>query len=148
MFTISVDDRDIRLAMQALSDRLLDMRPALDAIGMEIEGRVSARFESESDPSGRAWAALKPGTIRSYPKGGNNRILDRFGDMLDSLGHYADQDSVTIGFGKDYAVYHEFGTRKMVRRGLLTDDPVARTLTPEDERTVLDILNLHLREAL
>lgn len=43
-----------------------DLATAWNAIGMELEGRVSVRFETER-----------------YPKSGNARILDRQGDMLE-----------------------------------------------------------------
>ena len=54
--------------------------------------------------------------------------------------------------GDVYAAYHEWGTKnklgtiKMVRRGLLFDDPNAGTLAPADETAVLDILNLFLSQ--
>lgn len=144
MITISIDDRSVLDALRELQGRVADLRPAFDTIGMEIENRVSARFEAERDPSGQAWKPWAERTRKTYPKAGNGRLLDRLGDMLDSLNHQADQDGVSIGFGKDYAVYHEYGTRKMPRRGLLMEDPEARRLAPEDEQTILDILRGYL----
>jgi hypothetical protein len=50
---------------------------------------------------------------------------------------------VTIGFGQPYAAYHEWGTWKMPRRGLLTADPDAGggpTLGRGDAEAVLDVL--------
>lgn len=144
MITISLDDRSVIEALQALRNRVEDMRPAMNEIGMELESRASARFETQSDPSGRAWAPWAASTRKRYPKAGNGSILDRLGDMLESLNHQADKDSVTIGFGTDYAIYHEFGTQKMPRRGLLMEDPNARRLSDEDEQSILSILQRHL----
>jgi phage virion morphogenesis protein len=144
MITINIDDRSVLDALQALRGRVEDMRPTFDEIGMEIETRVSARFETQRDPAGRPWAAWAPSTRKSYPKAGNGRILDRMGDMMGSLLHQADKDGVTIGFGKDYAIYHEFGTKKMPRRGLMMEDPNARRLSGEDEQSILSILQRHL----
>ena len=144
MITISIDDRSVLAALQALRNKVDDLSPAMNEIGMEIENRVSARFETQRDPSGQAWQPWAASTRKRYPKAGNGRILDRLGDMLGSLNHQADKDSVTIGFGKDYAIYHEFGTRKMPRRGLLMEDPEARRLAPEDEQSILAILARHL----
>jgi phage gpG-like protein len=31
--------------------------------------------------------------------------------------------SVTVGFADPYAVFHEFGTKRMARRGMLTTNP-------------------------
>lgn len=39
----------------------------------------------------------------------------------------------------DYAVYHEYGTKKMPRRGLLMEDPGARRLSGEDEQAILGL---------
>lgn len=144
MITISFDDRSVLQALRDLEGRVSDMIPAMNEIGMEIEGRVSARFETQRDPSGQAWKPWAESTRKYYPKDGNGSILDRHGDMLDSLNYQADKTSVSIGFGVDYAVYHEFGTRNMPRRGLLTADPDAGLLSNEDEQTVLTIVNRYL----
>ena len=112
----------------------------MEAIGAELEARVSGRFETESDPRGHPWAPWAPSTVEDYPKDGNRRILDRYGDMLSSLSHQADADSVRVGFGDPVAAYHEWGTVHMPRRGLLMDDPDAGTLAPDDETAVLEIL--------
>jgi phage virion morphogenesis protein len=144
MITISVDNLSVLQALRDLDGRVSDMSPALNEIGMEIEGRVSARFETRRDPSGQAWKPWAESTRKSYPKDGNGSILDRYGDMLDSLSYQADKTSVSIGFGVDYAVYHEYGTRNMPRRGLLTADPDSGNLSNEDEQTVLTIVDRYL----
>jgi len=144
MITISIDDRSVLDLLSQLTARLDDMTPVWNEIGMEIEGRVSARFETERDPGGQPWTPWSESTRKTYPKAGNGRILDRLGDMLGSLNHQADADGVTIGFGVDYAIYHEYGTKHMPRRGLLMDYPEARRLTPEDEQSILDILSRYL----
>jgi phage virion morphogenesis protein len=144
MITISIDDRSVLSALQALRNKVEDLSPAMNEIGMEIETRVSARFETQRDPSGQAWHPWAASTRKSYPKAGNGSILDRLGDMLGSLNHQADKDGVTIRFGKDYAIYHEFGAKKMPRRGLMMEDPNARRLSGEDEQSILSILQRHL----
>lgn len=146
MIEITIDDRPVLDALEQLRARVSDLSPAMNAIGMELEARISRRFEDETDPNGQLWAPWKPATLKRYPKGGNRRILDRMGDMLDSLNYQADQDSVSVGFGVSYAAYHEWGTRKMARRGMLLADPDARTLGEEDRRSILDILSGYLAE--
>lgn len=144
MFTLSVDNRSVLQALRDLDGRVSDLSPAFNEIGMEIEGRVSARFESQRDPAGKAWLPWAESTRKYYPKDGNGSILDRYGDMLDSLSYQVDKSSVSIGFGEDRAIYHEFGTRNMPRRGLLMEDPEAEILAPEDEQSILSILSRHL----
>jgi phage virion morphogenesis protein len=150
MITIEIDDRSVLEALEQLRHKVSDLSPAMNAIGMEFEARASRRFEDETDPNGKPWAPWAKATRKSYPKDGNRRILDRTGDMLDSLNYQADKDSVTIGFGAvsqkgfPYPAAHEFGTKNMPRRGLLTADPVSRTLGEEDQRSILEILDRYL----
>ena len=79
---------------------------------------------------------------------GNASLLDRYGDMLDSLNHQADANSVTVGFANDYAVFHELGApnNKMPRRGMLLGNPTQRSLGADDEADVLDIVNHWLEQ--
>lgn len=144
MITISFDDRSVIAALSELQGKVGDMTPAMNEIGMELEGRISARFETERDPAGQTWKPWAASTVGNYPKTGNKRILDRTGDMLRSLNHHADRDSVTVGFGQDYAVYHEFGTVHMPRRGLVMEHPEESRLSGEDEQSILEILSGYL----
>ncbi|MFT7722258.1 MAG: phage virion morphogenesis protein [Roseateles sp.] len=140
MLTVTVTNTGVQSVLGQLLDRLGNLQPAMESIGTTLETRVSGRFEAESDPLGHPWAPWAPSTVENYPKGGNRRILDRHGDMLDSLTSQADATSVRIGFGNPVATYHEWGTERMPRRGLLMDGPDAGALAPDDERAVLDIL--------
>lgn len=140
MLTITADDAAFRNDLAALYRRLGDLTPVMNQIGMELENRVRARFETRIDPTGRAWAPWSQSTIDSYPDDGNRKLLDRHGLMLRDLSHQADKARVRIGFGQPYTTYHEFGTKHMPRRGLLFADPNAGTLSKDDEKTVLDII--------
>lgn len=144
---VDIDSRPVQDVLSRLLAVANDLTPAMDSIGMALESRISERFETTSDPTGQDWAPWRPSTRESYPKDGNGTVLDRYGDMLASLSHDATADSTTIGFGQPYAAYHEFGTRAMVRRGLLFDDPLARTLAPADEAAVLEILESFIKQA-
>jgi len=145
--TIEISDRPVLDYLHQLRARSSNLQPLMDRIGQEMESRVSARFETRRDPLGRPWAPLASSTLKSYPEDGHGFLLDRHGDMLDSLSHSADATSVTIGFGQPYAAYHEFGTKRMPRRGLLTADPDSGTLGPEDAESILDIVREYLRES-
>ena len=144
MLTIQVDDKALRDVFATLTRRMNNLTPVMNSIGMEMEGRVSGRFESRTDPNGKAWAPWAPATREYYPQDGNRKLLDRYGDMLLSLNHQATRDNVRIGFGKAYSTYHEFGTATMQRRGLLFADPEAGTMGTADEAAVLDIIGLYL----
>lgn len=147
---IEINDPGVQEALNRLGAAVEDLSPALDAIGMEMENRVAARFETKTDPNGIPWAPWKPSTVKSYPKDGNHQLLNRYGDMLASLNHQleASTQSVLWGFGQPYATFHETGTGKMERRGMLTADPEAGTLGAGDQEAALEILNGFLRSAI
>jgi phage virion morphogenesis protein len=147
MITITVEDHAFRDYLNRLSSRLADMMPVMESIGARLESQISARFETERDPMGQPWTPWAESTRKGYPKDGNGRILDRYGDMLNSLNWQAEASSVQVGFGQPYAVYHEFGTRRMPRRGLLFQDPDAGTLSESDEQAVIDLLTQWLDAA-
>jgi phage virion morphogenesis protein len=145
---ITVNDHMVLDVLNRLASQMQNMQPVMTAIGAELKARVSSRFETETDPEGHPWAEWMPATKKSYPKDGNHKVLDRYSDMLNSLGYEADAASVKVGFGQPYAAYHEWGTKHMKRRGLLFADPDTRTLAPEDTRLVLDVLARFLQEPL
>ena len=147
MLEIKLDDSAFRADLAALYRRLGDLTPVMQSIGMEMESRISGRFETRTDPSGKSWAPWADSTLESYPEDGNRQLLDRYGDMLLSLNHKADATSVRIGFGKPYAAFHEWGTERMPRRGLVFADPDAGTLAKGDEDAVLDIIGIWLQES-
>ena len=148
MIDITTDDSAFRASLEQLKRRLGNLKPVMQSIGMELESRISGRFESRTDPSGSAWAPWAQSTLDSYPDDGNRRLLDRYGDMLASLNHQTNATSVRVGFGQTYAAFHEFGTDSMPRRGLLFADPDAGTLAEDDEAAVLDILGVWLTDLL
>lgn len=152
MLTITVDDSAFRATMRRLQDGLSDLTPVMERIGYTLEANVKNRFETATDPNGQPWKAWTEQTRATYPfagteyaKGdegpGNGRLLDRYGTMLGGLNHQADSNSVRVGFAMPYAAYHEYGTKKMHRRGMLMGNPDAGTLGQGDEKAVLDILN-------
>lgn len=151
MLTVTVQSKPVEDLLSKLLEQMGDLQPAMQAIGQELNSRVSARFETRSDPLGRAWAPWAESTRENYPKDGRGLLLERYGDMLKSLNFQADSSSVRVGFGAVaskqgdvYAAYHEWGTVKMPRRGLLFADPDAGTLAHDDETAVLDILGVFL----
>ena len=147
MLTIDVNDRAFRSYLDQLMGRLENLEPVMSAIGMALESRVSERFSMRMDPNGHTWSTWMPRTLADYPEDGNRRLLDRYGDMLASLNHHADARSVTVGFGNPVAVYHEWGTKHMARRGMLFADPDAGTLGSEDESMVVEMLSDWLSDA-
>lgn len=150
MITITVEDAGFRAYLQEMQDRMGDLTPVMEEIGNTLEQNIRGRFETRTDPNGAPWKPWSPATRDSYPTpgspaastdgAGNGKLLDRYGTMLAGLNYQPNSDSVRIGFAQPYATYHEYGTSKMPRRGMLMGDPNAVTLGATDEATVIDIL--------
>lgn len=158
MITITVEDSALRAHLQKLDSRLANLTPVMSEIGGQLENNVRQRFETRTDPNGTPWKPWADSTFENYPfpnsksaarakyGAGNARLLDRYGTMLGSLSHQADASSVTIGFANDYAVFHEYGTKNMPRRGMLLATPTQGSLGANDEADVLDIVNHWLEQ--
>lgn len=144
MPTITLQDSPVLEFLHALRSKIDDMTPVMDSIGQRMETLVSNRFETRTDPMGVPWSPWAESTKASYPEKGHGFLLDRLGDLLGGISHQANQSSVTYGFDVPYAAYHEFGTDRMPRRGLLTADPEAGTLSDSDEAEVLALLSGYL----
>ncbi|MCE1184194.1 MAG: phage virion morphogenesis protein [Rhodocyclales bacterium] len=142
--SITLLDAQVLDVLHDLMRKINNMTPVMDSIGQEMEAQVSDRFETQMDPMGVAWSPWANSTKAHYPEDGNGRVLDRYGDMLSSLGHQADSSSVAYGFAMPYAAYHEFSTKHMPRRGMLTADPEGGVLSPSDQAAVLDIIQRYL----
>lgn len=148
--TIKYDYSAVQAHLQELQKRLGDLSPAMDAIAYSIEQNVRKRYETRTDPTGKKWDPWKKSTQESYPwpgsqaavKDGTGRgmLLERYGAMFDGLSSSSDSTSSIIGFDQPYAAYHEWGTKKMVRRGLLTANPDTAQLGEADKATVLEVI--------
>ena len=157
MLTIHKDRDDITPALRGLLGKLSDFSEPMEGIGSAIKGRISARFETQTDPNGQAWHPWAKSTDKYYPRpgskyakgrdgAGNGRLLDRYGHMLGNLNYQPGLTEVVVGFAHDYATHHEFGTKKngnthIPRRGLIFANPQSETLSADDEQAVIDIIN-------
>lgn len=123
--TVTVKDVGIGAALQAMAARLRDMTPVYAAIGRKLESNVNMRFDTKTDPSGRAWAPWSQATKDARAAEGRGNLLEYTGRMRDSLAYLATATDVSIGFGVDYAQYHEQttpGTGHLPKRAMLFDD--------------------------
>lgn len=111
MLTVTVNSETVAEVLSKIAWRLDNLWPVMASIGQELESRVSARFEAETDPMGQPWAPWAQSTLVTYPSAGNRRLLDRYGDMLLSLNYQANGDSVRVGFGAPYAAFDEWVPR-------------------------------------
>lgn len=131
-------------ALAGLADRMSDLTPVMEDIAAVLERNLNIRFDTKTDPAGAPWAPLLRSSQRRAKKLGGS-LLERTRQMRNSIATRVTADSVEIGFGVPYAAYHEFGTVKMARRGLLTADPATGALGELDQADLLELLTGYLQ---
>ena len=153
--TIELQDAELLRRLADAQRQLADPSELLDAIGALLEGNTAMRLDDfKADPAGNPWAPIKPATERALRRKNSGSIpgsllIRAAQGMRAGLTHnLVGDDAVEIGFDKPYAIYHEFGTRRMPRRGLLTANPETGELGAEDREDVLDLVNRFLEDLL
>jgi phage gpG-like protein len=111
-----------------------------EAMGRQLQARINLRFVTKLAPDGNTWPALAESTKAAYAaedrQRGNGKtagsLLLRTRLMRQSLTREVGARDVTVGFARPYAKWHELGTRRMPRRGLIFQDPTSGTLSADD----------------
>ena len=150
--------KELRESLTAALRRLEKPRELMDAMGAVLVQRIQQRFDSKRDPDGAAWAPLAASTREKYDREDTNprgpsagqvtrrgSLLERTRSMRNSLTHNATDNEVEVGMNTvtdgakqwNISLLHEFGTRRMPRRGLYLADPEAGTLGAGDEAALL-----------
>lgn len=140
---VAVEDRVVLRALSQLRSLMTDLRPVFEDIGHALERNVNLRFDTKRDPSGNQWQQWATKTEKARESEGRGTLLEYTGRMRDSLTYTANSTSVEIGFGVDYAKYHEEG-RGVPRRQMLLDGD---SLGNEDVKDIFDVLMKHLKKA-
>lgn len=140
MIEVTTNTEAFSNSLAELQRRMGNLRPVMQSIGAELESRVAGRFETRRDPNGKAWADWSDTYRELYPEDARGKLLQRYGDMVSGLSWKATSNSARIGFDRAYSTYHEFGTDRMPRRGLLFADPETGELGAKDEQAVTDLL--------
>lgn len=175
-FTLTVQDTGIQSALQALSDRLNNMKPWLDAIGEDIVERAKHRFDTSTGPDGQAWKPNADATLEMVAerigkyssKVRKNGALNARGrrelqnkkpligeskDLMRQIEHLASGSSVTIISNPKYAAIQQFGGQ--AGRGHKVTIParpflpvhVDGTLYAGEKELILDYLNTWIESA-
>lgn len=102
---------DANKLIRQIVARILDLTPALDAIGRTIVDSIQTNFEVGGRP---AWPPLKPATVarkRRHP----DKILIESETLKDSITHrVTGPRSVEVGTNVVYAPAHQFGLKGQV----------------------------------
>jgi len=124
---IEVNVSEMEKLARRLNDFMLtggDKGRLLNSLGMVVEEQTKDRVEfTKLNPEGRKWDPWKESTLRylrrKFPKA---TLLNRSSSegLLNSIEHQVKgSDSVIIGSSKEYAGFHQEGTRKMAARKFL-----------------------------
>lgn len=166
--TVDVDAKQVQTDLARLAGALADMTPAMRGIGQQLETNIQQRFDTKTDPAGKAWAPYKPISAAIHkaihgklPQGS---LLDRSGNLRRGAEHHASADMVEVGLTAPYAKYHEFSTAgrgkkgggATPRRGMLfgavagvgAAAQVTRALSASDETDVMEIIQRHINNAI
>lgn len=116
--------------------------PDMHAVGARVagivEGGIAEQYKSQGAADGTPWAPLRPSTLEGRRKGrgsrGSVQPLRDTGTMFQSLTSGGARGSVrkvssievVVGTKIPYAVYHQFGTRRMPARKHVVVTPHAR----------------------
>jgi phage virion morphogenesis protein len=166
-FTVKVEDRAVREALNALARRVGDLQPVMQSIGEDVMERTKQRFETSTGPDGKRWQPNARATIEAFidRRGGfgkrginkkgaalamNKRPLIDGGDLRRQFHVAATGNAVTIGNSMIYAAIHQFGGQagrgKKVTIPARPFLPVTNngSLYPDDRRRVLEAINGYL----
>lgn len=152
---ITVDATELLALIDRAIAELEHPRQLMDDIGALLESNARVRFTTKTDPAGVPWPPLAPATVNhwyaiKYPQGIPGTLLQRTGQLFDSIGHNPGDDWVELGTSRrvpgkrqpfwEVGELHEWGTVIMPRRGIFTADPKTGKLGADDEADVLDLV--------
>lgn len=100
---------------------------ALRIASEDALSKISSQFKSEGRALGETWAPLKESYLKQkIKKGYSEKILHRTTTLAQSFTYRLKDFTSYIGTPVPYAVYHEYGTKKMPARPFMA--PVAEYL--------------------
>lgn len=167
-FTITVEDAQVRAALQRLRARTDNLAPVLKAIGEDLVESTKQRFGSSTAPDGTPWAPNSQVTISRYlglsrgnfkkdgslSKKGEARqsskkpLTGETGALAGQIHYQVTGNVLEVGSSMEYAAMQQFGGKKADFPNLWGDIPARPFLglSAGDiagiEQTVLDYLNI------
>ncbi|MBX9935052.1 MAG: phage virion morphogenesis protein [Burkholderiaceae bacterium] len=170
MITITIQDREVLATLQALTQRIGNMAPVLQAIGDDITERTKRRFETSTGPDGTPWKANSSATMGIYSmrlgqghrkkdgslnKRGQARIAGKkplidTGELRRQIVPQVSNNVLTITATPAYAAIQQFGGQagrgnkvKIPARPYLPVKPDG-DLYPQEKVLILDTLQAFL----
>lgn len=167
-FTIDSNSAAIAAALRRAAQEIADTTPLMAAIGQRLESNISERFDTKTDPAGKAWAPYKAISAAIHKartgKDISGSLLERTGIMRGGIEHHASAGQVEVGLTAPYAAFHEFGTSPrgkkgggaIPRRGMVfgavsgqgQGAQLTQALSAGDEVAVIAIIQSHILRAI
>lgn len=107
-----IDDRDIMRALQKLDQKSGNLRSALKNMGEYLVNSTQDRFDAQEDPTGKAWAPLKPAT---KDRKRIDKILTETSRMRNSVVYAVQGSGLKVGTSDIRAAAHQFGLKGAVK---------------------------------
>ena len=139
-FSVTKDDERAQALLQRLATIVANPRGALSQSAQALDRLVRNTFEDKRDPWGQAWARHAPATTAARDRtNASDQILIDTGAMFATLNATADESSVSVSVGTEYASYQQFGDPNHRAWGGPVSPLPARPFLPERAPGVVDI---------
>lgn len=153
MIRVELDNAEVLQALQRLTSRVQNLRPALMEIGEDLAESTKERFRTGTAPDGTQWAANSSVTVAIYNGrfaspgtkkplvGETRRLASEISWQLTS-----GDTAVEIGSPLPYASMQQFGGTKAQWPHLWGNIPARPYLgiSDADEQNILDIIGSYL----
>ena len=146
MIRLEIDIEPTLTALQAMLERLRDLRPAWRSVLAYLRRAMIGTFATQGQRIGQPWRPLSATYAKykavKFPGQPILRASDRmFGSLVGSNNEAVEdveRQSLTYGTRTPYAKYHQRGTPRMAKRRFLT-------VTETDRREIQAAVKAHLR---
>jgi len=120
---VTVNDAVVQRSLDRALTTLGNLTPVFEEFGAWQDGATDDLFESESDPYGDRWAALKDSTLRRKQQRGEFlKTLQATGRMRASTVSKAMKSGYKHGFTDPKARFHDRARKPERKRQLLPDE--------------------------
>lgn len=153
-YRIELDDSTLRSTLNGMLNNAGNLAPALKNIGEHLLISTAERFDRRQSPDGEQWDPVseryaqrkRRGQAAPRGRGGDRRperVLELTRDLRSLLRYQVTGNELRFGSDRVHAATHQFGdpSRSIPARPFLG-------LTPDDERSIREILNSHLSDAM
>lgn len=113
---------DALAATERIEDRLLNLEPLFRDLAALLESNANVRFDTKTDPDGKAWQDWAPSTRAAREREGRGTLMEYSGFMREGLSSAFGPSFAEVFLTAPYADAHERpkSTSHLPRRSMLT----------------------------